>query len=54
MKGKKQAGKLKDPVYIRTLIEGRFEERLREESDQRRISMNMIVREMLEERYALE
>jgi len=54
VKGKKQAGKLGESVYIRPLIKEIHDEKLREESDRRKISMNMIVREMLEERYEVD
>jgi len=44
VKGKKQAGKLGESVYIRPLIKEIHDEKLREESDRRKISMNMMYR----------
>ena len=53
MKDKKQ-GKVEDGVFIRPLIDLGVYEMLKDESDRRKISMNMIVRESLRKRYELD
>ena len=48
---KRQGGPLGETQYIRSLIEYRQYEALLAESDRRGVTMNWIIREVLEERY---
>lgn len=49
--GKGRKPIVSDGVFIRPWIDGEMYEKLKEESGERGCTMNMIVREMLRERY---
>lgn len=51
MKGKRQGKNGKRRIIIQPNIEEEHYEALRTESDRRKVTMNFIIREMLEERY---
>ena len=51
-KGKGRKKIVKDPAIIRSLIEFEHFEALKKESIERNVTMNSIVREMLERRYS--